>query len=204
MLHLPGTPQQPRFTEGATEAQRGGVTCPESHGVGGRAYQKVEQGEGLTGSDEGWGSPEWSWGGVGRPGRRKQPNAQQGSCTERQPPRPVWEAGRGRHEGEPGTAPSCPCWEEEGKAGPWGPGGEPTRRNCCQGGHRAAGGGEGANLRVWGSPSLEGLSPGRACSDKGYSVPGSSPKDRPSRVCRAIIEQVRADRWEQYLCPGVQ
>lgn len=105
MLHLPGTPQQPRFTEGATEAQRGGVTCPESHGVGGRAYQKVEQGEGLTGSDEGWGSPEGSRGGVGWPGRRKQPNSQQGSCTERQPPRPVWEAGRGRHEGEPGTTP---------------------------------------------------------------------------------------------------
>lgn len=79
------------------------------------------------------------------PGRRKQPKALQGSSTERQPPRPVWEAGRSRREGEPGTALSPPCWEEEGKAGPWGPGGEPAWRGCCHGGHRGAGGGEGAN-----------------------------------------------------------
>lgn len=88
--------------------------------------------------------------GTGRSGvamKKKQPKVWQGPCTERQPPRPVWEAGRGSHKGEPGTAPSPPCWEEEAKAGPWGPGGEPARRGCCQGGHRGAGSGEGANPR---------------------------------------------------------
>ena len=69
--------------------------------------------------------------------------------------------GGGRPEGEPGTAPSPPWWEEEGKAGPWGPEGEPARRGCCQGGHRGAGG-KGASPQG-DHLGLKGLSPGRAC-----------------------------------------
>lgn len=66
MLRLPGTPQESCFIGWATEAQRGGVTCPESHRVGGRAHDRVGQGGA-------WQISLWGWGvsSSGRGGQRE-------------------------------------------------------------------------------------------------------------------------------------
>lgn len=87
--------------------------------------------------------------------------------------------------------PSPPCWKKVGKAeGPRGqeesqPGRaaakEATEELVCGGKSPECGG-------HWGPV---GPSPGRACPDKGHSVPGFPLKGRPSQVCGAIVESGR-------------